>query len=114
MKNIAWYQVETTRSYEKRRYHASLVGEQNDLQAREITYHCDIQSPDQFGDLFWATACQRDADLYEELVFICNGAVWIWYHASEYLPPIAEAAFGRETPDCNKPALSSGKARLTI
>lgn len=115
MKNIAWYQVEPTRSYEKRRHHTSLIGEQNDLQAREITYHCDIQPPDQFGDLFWATACQRNADLYEELVFVCDGAVWIWklierhfpqavqivdwYHASEYLPPIAEAAFGRETPE---------------
>lgn len=115
MKNIAWYQVETIRSYEKRRHHASLVGEQNNLQAREITYHCDIQSPDQFGDLFWATACQRHADLYQELVFVCDGAIWIWklierhfphavqivdwYHASEYLPPIAEAAFGYDTPD---------------
>ncbi len=78
MKNIAWYQVEPIRSYEKRRHHASVVGEQNDLQARDITYHCDIQSPDQFGALFWATACQRKADLHEELVFVCDGAVWIW------------------------------------
>ena len=115
LKTIAWYQVEPIRSYEKRRHHARRVGEQNDLQAREITYHCDIQSPDQFGDLFWATACQRKADLYEELVFVCDGAAWIWklierhfpqavqivdwYHASEYLPPIAEAVFGRETPE---------------
>jgi len=30
--------VETARSFEKRRQHANLVGEQNDLQAREITY----------------------------------------------------------------------------
>jgi len=115
MKNIAWYHVETIRSYEKRRHHASVVGEQNDLQARNITYHCDIQSPDQFGNLFWTTACQRDADLFEELVFVCDGAVWIWklierhfphavqivdwYNASEYLPPIAEAAFGKDTPE---------------
>lgn len=115
MKNIAWYQVEKIRSYEKRRHHASVVGEQNDLQARDITYHCDIQSPDQFGALFWATACQRNADLHEELVFVCDGAIWIWklierhfphavqivdwYHASEYLPPIAEAAFGHATPE---------------
>ncbi len=115
MKNIAWYQVEPIRSYEKRRHHASVVGEQNDLQARDITYHCDIQSPDQFGALFWATACQRKADLHEELVFVCDGAVWIWklierhfphavqivdwYHASEYLPPIAETAFGYATPE---------------
>ena len=115
MKNIVWYHVQPIRSYEKRRHHASRVGEQNDLQAREITYHCDIQSPEQFGDLFWATACQRKADLYEEVVFVCDGAAWIWklierhfpqavqivdwYHASEYLPPIAEAAFGRDTPE---------------
>jgi hypothetical protein len=113
LKNIAWYQVEKVPSYEKRRHHASEVGEQNDLQARNITYHCDIQPPDGFGNLFWATACQRKADLYEELVFVCDGAIWIWkmieryfpdavqivdwYHASEYLPPIAEAVFGKDT-----------------
>ena len=115
MKNIAWYQVEPMRSYEKRRHHASVVGEQNNLQAREITYNCDILPPEQFGALFWATACWRNADLYEELVFVCDGAIWIWklieryfphavqivdwYHASEYLSPIAEAAFGHDTPD---------------
>ena len=115
MKNIAWYQVEKVRSFEQRRRHASTVGEQNDLQARNITYHCDIQPPDQFSHLFWATSCQRNADLFEELVFVCDGAVWIWkliefhfphavqivdwYHASEYLPPIAEAVFGKETPE---------------
>jgi hypothetical protein len=110
LKNIAWYRVEPIRSYQKRCRHAKRVGEQNHLQAQNITYHCDIQTPEQFGDLFWASACQRKADLYEELVFVCDGAVWIWkmiekhfphavqivdwYHASEYLPPIAEAAFG--------------------
>lgn len=115
MKNIAWYRVEQVRSYEPRRHHAIQVGEQNGLQAQEITYHCDIQSPDKFSALFWATACQRKADLHEELVFVCDGAIWIWklierhfphavqivdwYHASEYLPPIAEAAFGHDTPD---------------
>ena len=115
MKNIAWYEVAKVRSYEKRRHHAQVVGEQNDLQAHDITYHCDIQSPDPFGALFWATACQRNADLHEEVVFVCDGAIWIWklierhfphavqivdwYHASEYLPPIAEAAFGHATPE---------------
>lgn len=114
MKNIAWYQVEKRRPYEKRRHHASTVGEQQDLQACNITYHCDILQPDAFGRLFWATACQRKADLYAELVFVCDGAVWIWkliehyfphavqivdwYHASQYLSPIAEAAFGKDTP----------------
>jgi len=115
LKNIAWYEVEKVRSYEQRRHHASKVGEQNELQARNITYQCDIQPPEQFSELLWATACQRKADLYEELVFVCDGAIWIWklierhfphavqivdwYHASEYLPPIAEAAFGSDTPE---------------
>lgn len=109
LKNIAWYQVEKVRSYQKRRRHAKRVGEQNDLQAQEISYTCDFKTGEEFSDLFWASACQRQADRYEELVFVCDGAVWIWklierhfphavqivdwYHASEYLPPIAEAAF---------------------
>lgn len=113
LKNIAWYRVEAVRSYQKRRHHANRVGEQNDLQAQDITYHCDIQTPEHFSELFWASACQRQADLYEELVFVCDGATWIWkliehqfphavqivdwYHASQYLSPIAEAAFGPET-----------------
>jgi hypothetical protein len=63
LKNIAWYQVESRKSYQRRRHHASRVGEQNDLQAQNISYDCDIQTPDQFGELFWATACQRKADL---------------------------------------------------
>ena len=71
LKNIAWYRVEPIRSYQKRRRHAKRVGEQKDLQAQDITYHCDIQPPEQFSDLFWASACQRKADLYQELVFVC-------------------------------------------
>jgi len=109
LKNIAWYRVERVRSYQTRRRHAKRVGEQNDLQAQDISYTCDFKTGDEFSDLFWASACQRQADLYDELVFVCDGATWIWklierhfphavqivdwYHASEYLPPIAEAAF---------------------
>jgi hypothetical protein len=100
LKNIAWYRVEKVKSYQKRRRHGQRVGEQNDLQAQEISYHCDFKTGDTFSDLFWTSACQRKADLYEELVFVCDGAAWIWklierhfphtvqivdwYHASEY------------------------------
>jgi hypothetical protein len=113
LKNIAWYRVEKVKSYQKRRRHARQVGEQNELQAQEISYHCDFKTGDEFSDLFWARACQRKADLYEELVFVCDGAVWIWklierhfphavqivdwYHAGQYLAPVAEAAFGLGT-----------------
>jgi hypothetical protein len=113
LKNIAWYRVEKVRSYQTRRRHAKRVGEQNDLQAQDISYTCDFKTGEEFSDLFWASACQRQADLYEELVFVCDGATWIWklierhfpqavqivdwYHASEYLPPIAEATFSPGT-----------------
>lgn len=113
LKNIAWYRVEKVRGYQKRRRHAQRVGEQTDLQAQDISYACDFKTGDEFSDLFWASACQRQADLFEELVFVCDGAAWIWklverhfphaiqivdwYHASEYLPPVAEAAFGLGT-----------------
>jgi hypothetical protein len=113
LKNIAWYRVEKVHSYQKRRRHAQPVGEQKDLQAQDISYTCDFKTGEAFSDLFWASACQRQADLYEELVFVCDGAVWIWklverhfphavqivdwYHASQYLPPVAEAAFGLGT-----------------
>jgi len=114
LKTISWYRVAPRRSYQPCRHHRQGVGEQNDLQAEEISYHCEIQPAEQFGDLFWATACQRQADLSQEVVFVCDGAQWIWklvdhyfpqaiqivdwYHASEYLPPVAEAAFGSDTP----------------
>lgn len=114
LKCLAWYRVEPVRSYQPRRHHASQVGEQNDLQGQEITYHCAIADPERFGELVWATAWRRLADLHQELVFVCDGATWIWklieryfpnatqivdwYHASQYLPPIAEAAFGKDTP----------------
>jgi uncharacterized protein UPF0236 len=113
LKNIAWYRVEKVHSYQKRRRHAKRVGEQTDLQAQDITYHCDFKTGEEFGDLFWTSACQRQADLHEDLVFVCDGATWIWklierhfphavqivdwYHASEYLPPMAEAAFSPGT-----------------
>lgn len=113
LKNLTWYRVEPVRSFQKRRHHASQVGEQNHLQAQDIHYYCDIQTAQDFDRLFWATAYRHHADLYEELVFVCDGAAWIWnlierhfphavqivdwYHASEYLPPIAEAVFGRGT-----------------
>ncbi len=114
MKVVAWYRVEKTPSHGKPPCSGDEVGEQGDLQACDITYHCDLTTAEQFSDLFWATACQRQAGAFEELVFVCDGAPWIWkmieyhfpqatqivdwYHASSYLPPIAEAAFGKDTP----------------
>lgn len=79
------------------------------LRAVDISYFCDFADPEVFGDLVWASGCQRDADLAQEIVFVADGAKWIWklvdhhfpdavqivdwYHAVSYLSPIAQAAF---------------------
>ena len=114
IKTVAWYQVAQKGSYQAQNHHGSRHGEQEPLQAKAITYHCDLQSPEPFGELVWSSGCQRQAHLHEEVVFVCDGAVWIWklverwfpkaiqivdwYHASEYLTPIAAAAFENDMP----------------
>jgi hypothetical protein len=108
-KALAWYNVVETTRYSAKRPRESEVGQQNHLQAENISYHCDKLDPDEFGQLFWATGCQRQADFYADRVFIGDGAKWIWqmvalyypdatqildwYHASQYLYKIAEEAF---------------------
>src|SRR5260221_10923156 len=68
----------------------------------------------EFSPLVWARAFARGANLAHQLVFIADGAHWIWriveahfpnaiqivdwYHASAYLVKIAHAAFGENTP----------------
>jgi hypothetical protein len=76
-------------------------------------YYVDMQPAEKFGDLVWATGFEQQANLALELVFIADGAEWIWrivdrhfpqavqivdwYHAAAYLPPIAQAAFSDTT-----------------
>lgn len=83
-----------------------------DIQATDISYYCDIQEAQQFGTLLWATGCQRHAELAQELIFLGDGADWIWrlvqehypeavqivdwFHATEYIAPVAKAAFEDE------------------
>jgi hypothetical protein len=79
------------------------------IEADNITYYCDILEAKEFGNLLWATGCQRQAQLAEELIFLGDGAEWIWnlvqehypeaiqivdwFHATEYIAPVANAAF---------------------
>lgn len=78
------------------------------LRAKDQQYFCDIDKADKFGELIWATGCAVGADRARILVFICDGAVWIWnlvthyfsnaiqivdwYHAADRLERIAEEA----------------------
>jgi len=51
-----------------------------------MRYFCDIAEVDDFEPLFWATSCQVKADLAEEVVFVCDGAKWIWRLVETYYP----------------------------
>ena len=79
------------------------------MRAKNKKYFCDIAKAEEFGKLLWATGCAVGADRVRLLVFICDGAVWIWnliahyfpnaiqivdwYHAADRLERIAEEAF---------------------
>ena len=113
LKTLCWYKVENIHPSVPRNRHGQPLDGQNDLQAKEMKYHCDIMEAEQFGRLLWATALQNHADAYAQIVFVNDGAVWIWrlvekyfpqavqivdwYHASQYLSPIAESVFGTDT-----------------
>jgi hypothetical protein len=80
-----------------------------DIQATDLSYYCDINQAQAFGKLLWATGCQRQAQLAQELIFLGDGAEWIWnlvqehypeavqivdwFHAAEYIAPVANTAF---------------------
>ncbi len=79
------------------------------IQAQDSTYYADIAHADEFGDILWATGVQRDAHHALELIFLGDGARWIWdlvslhfphaiqivdwFHACEYLAPVAKIVF---------------------
>lgn len=79
------------------------------IQAKNISYYADICPASAFGDLFWSSGVAHDAQLAQELVILGDGADWIWnlvaahfpkaiqildwFHASEHLMPVAQAAF---------------------
>jgi hypothetical protein len=79
------------------------------IRAENITYFTDICPAGELSHLFWATGVQRNAHLAQELVILGDGAEWIWnlvaenfpkaiqivdwFHACEYLAPVAKVAF---------------------
>jgi hypothetical protein len=79
------------------------------LRAKSKKYFCGIAEAKEFGKLLWAMGCAVDTDPARLLVFICDGAVWIWnliaqyfpnaiqimdwYHAADRLKHIAKEAF---------------------
>jgi hypothetical protein len=110
MKTLCWYEVEmvppvqqTTRQRQK------VLREQPALRTKNMRYFCDISEAEEFGKLLWATGCRLNADLSPVLIFLGDGAIWIWnlvsqyypqavqildwFHAEEHLEGVAAAAF---------------------
>jgi hypothetical protein len=110
MKVLCWYEVEgVPPSQHSTRQREKVARDQPALRAKNLRYFCDITEADDFGNLLWATGWDAKADLSPELVFLGDGAVWIWnlvakyyahaiqivdwYHAEEHLEGVASAVF---------------------
>jgi hypothetical protein len=77
-----------------------------DLKADNLRYYTDFSPASEFSDLVWAIGFEQKADVANELVFVADGAEWIWriveqhypqavqivdwYHACAYIAPIAK------------------------
>lgn len=101
-----WYEVEAVSERQWPSRFKERLGQLEGLRAKGVTYYCDTGQAEAFAELAWATGCQRLADRACELVFVCDGARWIWklvsenfpdaiqivdwFHAVAYLMPIAE------------------------
>lgn len=79
------------------------------LKADQLRYYTDFLPAHDFAELVWATGFEQNAHHAHELIFIADGADWIWrivdqhyphavqivdwYHACAYLSPVAKVAF---------------------
>jgi len=110
MKVLSWFEVEPVPPAQRsRRQRQKVAREQPALRAKNLKYFCDIVAAEEFGKLLWASGMRMQADLSPELIFLGDGAPWIWnlvshyypnavqivdwYHAEEHLERVAAAAF---------------------
>jgi hypothetical protein len=136
IKVLCWFETESVPPAQRSaRQRKQAEREQVALRAKNLRYFCNITEADDFGQLLWATGCSLKADLSSELIFLADGAVWIWnlvakyypnaiqivdwYHAEEHLEIVASAAFP-QGPDRNnwlegvKQALWEGQVEQVI
>lgn len=85
------------------------IDNQGKLKADNLRYYTDFLPANEFSQLVWATGFEQQADMASELVFVADGADWIWrivdqhypqavqivdwYHACAYIAPVAKVAF---------------------
>ncbi len=87
MKVGCWYQAEAVPiSQQSSRQRQKTERDGTVFRTTQHQYYCDIAHVDEFGELVWATGCQVTADLVAELIFVCDGATWIWESITHYYP----------------------------
>jgi hypothetical protein len=81
--------------------------------AKDMSYYADILEAEEFGRLMYLTGLERGADKAKELIFVADGAPWIWkcveehfpravqivdwYHAAERIWEVAHAVYGESS-----------------
>ena len=107
-----WRDLKVGAWFEARGKPPKQPGGQWRIQAENFRYFAEICPASEFGSLMWATGVHHHVQLAQELVILGDGAEWIWhlvaehfpqaaqildwFHASEYLMPVAKAAFSTE------------------
>ena len=87
MKVLCWFETETVPpSQRSKRQQKKVLREQVAMRARNMLYFCDITKAEAFGKLLWATGCTVNADLCPDLIFLGDGAVWIWTWSPNTIP----------------------------
>ena len=110
MKVGCWYEAEPVPPAQRStRQRDKFEREQAVWRATKMRYYCDIAEAETFGQLMWGIGCLAQADRVTELVFVCDGAAWIWnlidfyyshavqivdwYHAADRLKRVALVAW---------------------
>lgn len=104
-----WREVKIGAWFQARGVPPSHPDEEWTIQAHDISYYTDICPAEDFGALFWASGAACGAENAAELIILADGAQWIWelvdlhfphaiqivdwFHACEYLRPVAKQAF---------------------
>lgn len=113
MKVLCWFETENVPPRQRSmRQQKKMERELMVQRAKNLRYFCEITEAHEFGRLLWSTGCDFNADLSSELIFLGDGAVWIWnlvsqyfpkaiqivdwYHAEEHLEIVAKAAFSHD------------------
>lgn len=112
VEDAAWRELKVGAWFVARAQPPTIPNGEWSIRAENLHYYADICDAETFSHLVWSTGVQRHAQLAEELIILGDGARWIWdlvgehfpqaiqivdwFHACEYLEPVAKAAFRNE------------------